>query len=150
MTYDEAADILDQLEAGYPRTTLDPGTAERWIESISRLDDPQRCRTIARRWAEHQEQFPTLAAFLAAIRPRPVVAEVDPDAWVKPHPDFMVKHLALARAALVEAAIKARAARAANVALGMPAGSDNGHCHGGPHPCQRCGWANPARPKATR
>lgn len=127
MTLDQAILVIDTLAAPYPWWTLDDQAIDAWSDAITASGaDSEHASTVARHWGTRNDRPPSLAQFLALVRPAPQPPVHDADEAPAMHPTVTRK----VRAAYAEAcrAIDARAA-AHREKRGI-----GGHWHGG-------GWA---------
>lgn len=130
MNLADATLVLDTLAAPFNRWDLDDRAMKAWVHAIANCGaDKAIALGQAESWGRANTHPPSLAEFLARIRP-PAALPADPDAPVRAHRDVLRRIRATYANAC--AAIEARVGPAARQEHG-------GHNHRGPNPCPVCG-----------
>lgn len=136
MNLADAALVLDTLAAPYPRWDLDDRALKAWGHAIANSGAAKDVALgQAEAWGRTNTHPPSLAEFLARIRP-PAPPVTDPDAPIRTNA-AVVRRI---RATL------AAATQAIEQRVGPAARQDHGgHDHRGPNPCPVCGGHTSAR-----
>ncbi len=66
MTRDQATAVISILNAGFPRETIEPQTAQLWINYLQDLDHPDAALNVAKGFVFNGDRWPTIREFRQA------------------------------------------------------------------------------------